>query len=134
MGNENSNNELSYKEDVDVLKSDADIPIEELHAMYTRMNQQEEEEGEKNDNVSDDDDDEEEYEPMIINEIDDETTIDEEERLNKNNNNVLSYQDEIKLLQQDCDEVSIDQLRSMYNQMEQQFQKTKKRIIIKEKK
>ena len=134
--------DMSYADEIAMLQRDNEMSVEELRAMYNNMQQTDtnddnanesnksslqldRDESTNNDNnttsnppsLLDDDDHEPKDEFHPDEEVDDETTIEAEERLGRD----MSYADEIALLQRE-NEMSIDELRAMYADMEQQQQ------------
>ena len=128
--------DMSYQDEIDLLKRENEMSIDELRAFYARM--EEGVEDDENDASSegdasstnidktsdeggtlallDEDDHEEKDEFHLENEeMDDETTIEVEERLGRD----MSYQDEIDLLKRE-NEMSIDDLRALYANIEDQ--------------
>lgn len=132
--------DMSYADEIAMLQRDNEMSVEELRAMYNNI-QQSETNGDSNDtnevsseneqdkltndncitpnqpSLLDEDDHEPKDEFHPDEEVDDETTIEAEERLGRD----MSYADEIALLQRE-NEMSIDELRSMYADIEQQQQ------------
>lgn len=114
---ENLPKEMTYDEEIDLLRLSADMPIEELRKMYAEM--QSNGEGESSDESienmledgSEDTADEEEYEEAEP-ELDDETTIAREESLPQD----ASYSEELDLLKQGA-EMPIEELRQMYSNL-----------------
>lgn len=106
--------DLSVEDEIAALKRDSEVDIEELRAMYTRMNGGESEKPpselsalvqtvEENENDGD-------YQEPEETELDDETTMEAEERLGRD----MSYEEELATLKRES-EMSIEELRSMYN-------------------
>ena len=125
--------EISYEDEIALLKSESEMSIEELRAMYARMEEADDaendaksvesdaassDEGTANPPLSlleeDDHEDKDEFRPSGDGELDDETTIEAEEKLGRE----MSYEDEISLLQRES-EMSIEELRAMYAGMEE---------------
>ncbi|KAL3811882.1 hypothetical protein ACHAXA_005548 [Cyclostephanos tholiformis] len=130
--------DMSYHDEIELLKREGEMSIEELRAMYPNI-----EEGEDEDNNEDeealsegdssvgndedlskvsalallDEDDHEEKDEFHLegDELDDETTIEVEERLGRD----MSYEDEIELLKREG-EMSVEELRAMYANMNKQ--------------
>lgn len=119
--------EISYEEEISVLKTEGEIPIEQLRSMYQSMPNEEpdgesdttENTGSTNAHASamavllssagDMDIENDEYEPNAVEGIDDETTLEAEERLGRD----MSYKDELELLKKES-EMSFDELRALY--------------------
>ena len=120
--------EMSYSEEIDMLKKEGETPIEELLAMYAKMQNSE---VTNSDNYStesspketngdekpykhpifdtDESDEEDEFCPSVQPPVDDETTIEAEEKLGRD----MSYEEEINYLKRES-EMSIEELRAMY--------------------
>ncbi|KAL3922931.1 MAG: hypothetical protein SGILL_001944 [Bacillariaceae sp.] len=119
--------EMSYNEEIDMLKAGAEMPIEDLRKMYGMAAMesdgedepsQEESEPEPNEssllNIDDQSmDEDDEYEESVVPDVDDETTIDAEERLGRD----MSYEDELGMLNRE-NEMSVEELRAMYAGMD----------------
>ncbi|KAL7531374.1 hypothetical protein ACHAXR_005109 [Thalassiosira sp. AJA248-18] len=121
--------DMSYQEEIDLLNKENEMSVEDLRAMYARMEDEggsnsapEENDGLENSEGSIDDalaaldeDDQEEKDEFHLEreELDDETTIDVEEKLGRD----MSYQEEIDLLQRES-EMSVEELRAMYANMD----------------
>ncbi len=119
--------EMSYEEEMAILKRDSEIPIEELVAMYRRIQTQEEsgqedseDENSKRSNANDPIslvgellgqgfDDEEDFVPNEADAMDDETTIEAEEKLGHE----ISHEEEIALLKRESG-MPVEELRKMY--------------------
>mmetsp|Transcript_27958 Transcript_27958/g.42625 ORF Transcript_27958/g.42625 Transcript_27958/m.42625 type:complete len:2205 (-) Transcript_27958:1535-8149(-) len=123
--------ELEPDQEFAILQEESKVPIEELQAMYVRMNQNEDDNKAGNDNIdanntrnaitqkerdsdsidelNHDMEDNDEFVPDAMVEIDDETTIEAEERRGRE----MSYEDEIALLKSES-EMSIEELRKLY--------------------
>jgi hypothetical protein len=111
--------DMSYKEEIDLLESEANIPIEDLRAKYGvhEYGIESADEGEDRDidGLEEDDsvniDDEEDF---VANEheVDDETTMAAEEALPQE----MGYQEEINVLQAEAN-LSVDELRNKYAAM-----------------
>jgi E1A-binding protein p400 len=127
--------DMSYADEIALLQKENEMSIEELRAMYANMERDssdhetsDEEEQVKQPVIDDtgtvaasnslsllDEDDHEEINEFHPDdEVDDETTIEAEEQLGRD----MSYADEIALLQKE-NEMSIEELRAMYADMEQ---------------
>jgi hypothetical protein len=106
--------DVSYSEELELLKKGAEIPIEELHRMYVDFPT-----GsvyEEVDNVSSSSADavvDEEFEDLGVAIVDDETTIEAEEGLKRE----MTYEEELDVLKRE-NELSIGELRAMYFGME----------------
>ena len=116
--------DMSYQEEIDLLKRESEMSVKELRAMYANMEKgdnngtQPAEEGEAMEETAlsllDEDDHEEKDEFHLENaEVDDETTIEAEEKLGRD----MSYQEEIDLLKRES-EMSVEELRAMYANLE----------------
>jgi hypothetical protein len=128
--------EMSGKDEIDLLKREGEMSLEDLRKLYAGMDDSNQQEVEKEKkvpkstrastractraqaNIKEDDDecvkeDDEEFSPSVIAEIDDETTIDAEEKLRRE----MSHEEEMSLLQKDS-EIPIEALREMYAAME----------------
>jgi E1A-binding protein p400 len=123
--------DMSYEDEIALLKRESEMSVEELRQKYTAVlvgdiqqhasdhdNQTDEIESqtlEDTDNVfhqvfdEGDQEDQEEFQPEIGADLDDETTLVAEEKLGRD----ISYEEEIALLQQE-NEMSIEELRAMY--------------------
>jgi len=123
--------DMSYQEEIDLLKQENEMSADELRAMYANMDKDlssgdgHDEEGSKSQVGNDtadsplallDEDDQEEKDEFHLEkeELDDETTIEAEEKLGRD----MSYQEEIDLLKQE-NEMSVEELRAMYSNMEE---------------
>jgi hypothetical protein len=134
--------DMSYEFEINVLKRESEIPIEQLRAMYAEamaVDQSDEDEAENEidlvnvscqedrepssgsaslrnvlhaDDTGSDDEGAEEFEFQEADAVDDETTIEAEEKLGRD----MSYQDEIALLKQES-EMTVDELRAKYASM-----------------
>jgi len=131
--------EMSYEEEIDMLKRESEISLADLRAMYGSTEEVEQSIGEsdslpesdasqtateditslsvlskeidRDDNASE----EEEFQPDAeAYEVDDETTIDAEEKLGRD----MSYEEEIAALKRENDQ-PIEKLRAMYAAMEE---------------
>lgn len=108
--------EMSYRDEIHLLREEADLSIEELRQKYSMMESTQEDEESDNDNIGNNDSEghgddagDEEYvsgEP----EVDDETTLAQEESLPRN----MTYAEEIDLLAEEAN-MSIEDLRRKYN-------------------
>jgi len=128
--------DMSYQDEIDLLKRENEMSLDELRALYARMDEGVEDdennvlsEGDASSTNMDkisgeggtlallDEDDHEEMDEFHLEneEMDDETTIEVEERLGRD----MSYQDEIDLLKRE-NEMSIDDLRALYANIEDQ--------------
>ena len=129
--------DMTYKQELELLKNENEIPVEQLRAMYasalnggdlSSVNDAESPESDDDTRLSkkrgaaggsslallgsadiEDGGDEDEFEPQAGEEIDDETTMEAEERLGQD----MSYADEIALLNQE-NELSVEELRAKY--------------------
>lgn len=103
--------DLSYSEELDLLKQGAEMPIEELRKMYANLGAEDgsEEDEENSAGFSSDDNDDAEYEEAAVPEVDDETTIEAEERLGRD----MTYEEELNILQRE-NEMSVEDLRALY--------------------
>ena len=119
--------DMSYADEIEMLNRENEMSIEELRAMYANMEEDEgnddestqsENNGDTTENelsmLAEDDHMEEDEFHVEKEELDDETTIAAEEKLGRD----MSYQDEIDLLQRES-EMSIEELRAMYANMEE---------------
>lgn len=111
--------EMSVQEEINLLRSEADMSIEELRKKYSGLAANEkdddvEQDGEEEDeeNGEEEEDEEEEYELSAVPEVDDETTIEAEEKMGRD----MSYEEELDMLKND-NEMSIEELRTMYAQL-----------------
>ena len=124
--------DISYEEEIDLLRVEGEVPIEMLRAMYAAMNNDMDPEPSEDDSdkastsedervgstadilvtSGDNDDDFQDYRPNEAEAIDDETTIAAEERLEREK----SYEEEMSLLKNES-EIPIEQLRAMYAKM-----------------
>lgn len=120
--------EMSYEEEMALLKSEGEIPIEQLRAIYANLTDDQDEDSELEppepiasdeetkpsintlfgDSV-DGDGEGEEFKPNETEAVDDETTMEAEERMGRD----MSYEDEIALLKRES-ELSVDELRAKY--------------------
>ncbi|KAL7565038.1 hypothetical protein ACA910_020749 [Epithemia clementina (nom. ined.)] len=126
--------DMSYAEELAMLNRDNEIPVEELRAMYSRLeteanepedtepksvqNDEANEEEESTESIGLDrlndlasqatDEDDAEFRPKSS-ERDDETTIEAEEKLGRE----MSYEEELSILKNE-NELSVDELRAMY--------------------
>ncbi|KAL3920242.1 MAG: hypothetical protein SGILL_003359 [Bacillariaceae sp.] len=110
--------EMSYGEEIDLLKESAEMPIEELREMYAGMAAEgqggvDEDPQEATTVLSSSDegnlDDDDEYEDSAMPTIDDETTIEAEEKLGRD----MTYREELDMLERE-NEMSVEELRAMY--------------------
>jgi E1A-binding protein p400 len=133
--------DMSYQQELELLKTESEIPIEQLRTMYqpstqestNKMDEEEEEECEIYESEIDEDDegeqvsgaaqllgsgiandDQDEYVPESTEIVDDEATLEVEEKLGRD----MSYQEEIAMLQRE-NEMSIEQLRDLVARMAQ---------------
>ena len=110
--------EMSAQEEIDLLKRESEMSVEELRKLYSNLDTpaqsqtpnaetttEEEEEVEDDSTKEDDEDEFSDCEP----ERDDETTIEAEERMGRE----ISHEEEMALLEKD-NEIPIEQLRAMY--------------------
>lgn len=108
--------EISASDEIDLLKQEGDLPIEELRRRYKTREQKSVQNDKEDEEVFGDesneiDGDHEDFEPPVEPEVDDETTIDAEERLGRD----MTYEEEMDMLKRES-ELPIDQLRAMYAQ------------------
>jgi protein required for attachment to host cells len=110
--------EISTQQEIDLLRKESEMSVEELRKLYSGMNEDAESSGE----VSEEDedaidetinDDDKEFCLPVTAEVDDETTIEAEEKLGTE----MSHDEEMALLQQDSN-IPIEQLRAMSAAME----------------
>ena len=124
--------DMSHAQEMEMLKNESEIPIEQLRAMYASMNNdgvdddgdsldelmEEVEDGESDSEgqapsaanlLATGEDDTDDYRPDAAEGVDDETTIEAEERLGR----TMSYKDEITMLNRE-NEMSVEELRAMY--------------------
>jgi hypothetical protein len=102
--------DVSYSEELDLLKQGAEIPIEELRKMYADLPAESaDEEGDKACSSSSDEVLDEEFEDFAVPAVDDETTMEAEESLGRD----MTYEEEIEMLNRE-NEMSISELRAMY--------------------
>jgi len=135
--------EMSHEEEISLLEKESEIPIEQLQAMYAKMQQQElesieatESESDNSDNIkkeslhssinhssmfssaTNDPIENEDFHLDNCVEVDDETTLEAEEKLGRE----MSHEDEIAMLKEQS-EVPIEELLEMYKRMEQANEK-----------
>jgi hypothetical protein len=116
--------DMSYDEEIAMLKRESEMSVEELKAMYTGMQDDSGSEAVFDDTASTDDEkresvadmlasagdgDAEDYQPDDAEAVDDETTLEVEERLGRD----ISYDEELALLKKES-EMSVEELRAMY--------------------
>jgi len=117
--------DMSYEEELSILKQESEMSVEELRAKYAQMaessdgdevtSEEEEEEEEENllgDFVNDENDGGEEFEPDLT-EVDDETTLEAEERMGRD----MTFEDEMEMLKRE-NEIPVEELRAMYSSLE----------------
>ena len=105
--------EMTYEDEINLLKRENEIPVEELRRMYAGMDNDDGSDTSEAIIDEDDHESEDEYRPDV-DVVDDETTIEAEERLARE----MSVEDEITLLQKEST-ISIEDLISMYSRMEE---------------
>ncbi len=111
--------DMSYQEEIDLLKRESEMSVEELRAMYANL---EDGGGDSNnggeastanssalDLLNEDDHEEKDEFHMEEEEMDDETTIEAEEKLGRD----ISYEQELSQLQEE-NEMSTEELRRLY--------------------
>ena len=130
--------DMTYDEEINLLQQESEIPVEQLRAMYAKMNESTEERDDDSDELDqkpppkpvDDkatadggsgadmfkayqegagDDDNEDYKLNEADAVDDETTIEIEERMGRD----ITYEEEMDLLQKE-NEIPVEKLREMY--------------------
>jgi hypothetical protein len=114
--------EMTPSEELQMLRDEQDLSVEELRKRYAALEQEnlneDDEEGFEDEDDDDDDNDltrndgladDEDFEPVKGGDVDDETTIEVEEKLGRD----MSYEDELDLLQKEA-EMSIEELQAMY--------------------
>lgn len=123
--------EMSYEDEIALLKRDSEISIEELREMYANIGDghgaaecdersdsldcREKDEISADELFEDDDyEEQDEFQPTGDDAQDDETTIEAEEKLARE----MSYEDEIALLQKES-EMTIEELKAMYISMKE---------------
>lgn len=108
--------EMSYQDEINLLKRESEMSVEELRLMYAGGGSTSDQDGDQSldESILDEDDQgsENEFRPAD-DAVDDETTMEAEERLGRE----MSVEDEIALLQREG-ETPIEDLRAMYNQAE----------------
>lgn len=125
--------EISHEEEMEILKRESEIPVEELRAMYWRNESQEDDDTPENSNTENamnlnqsgpsslaselfgqgsENDEDEDFAPNEADAVDDETTMEAEERLGRE----MSHEEEIALLKRDS-ETPVEELRKMYEKM-----------------
>ena len=125
---------MSYEDELEMLKREGEMSVEELRAVYANLEDPGNEEDEMDtDEIGSEHEsdpqvsaaaellgnadaiegDEEDFQPTEGADLDDETTIEAEEKLGRE----MSYEDEIALLQKEG-EMSIEELRAMYAAMD----------------
>jgi hypothetical protein len=108
--------DMSYQDELNLLKRESEMSVEELRLMYAgAQDTQSEDDGDSLDESILDEDDqgsEDEFRPTV-DAVDDETTIEVEESLGRE----MSVEDEIALLQKEG-ETPVSDLRAMYEQAE----------------
>lgn len=116
--------DMSYDEEIAMLKRESEMSVEELKAMYANMQDDCGSEAVTDDPASTDDEkresvadmlasagdgDAEDYQPDDAEAVDDETTLEAEERLGRD----IPYDEELALLKKES-EMSVEELRAMY--------------------
>jgi hypothetical protein len=116
--------DMSYDEEIAMLKRESEMSVEELKAIYASMHDDSGSEAvtdelastdeEKRESVADmltsaGDGDAEDYQPDDAEAVDDETTFEAEERLGRD----MPYDEELALLKKES-EMSVEELRAMY--------------------
>jgi hypothetical protein len=116
--------DMSYDEEIAMLKRESEMSVEELKAMYASMQDDSGSEAVTDDPASTDDEkresfadmlasagdgDAEDYQPDDAEAVDDETTFEAEERLGRD----MPYNEELALLKKES-EMSVEELRAMY--------------------
>eukprot|EP00984_Skeletonema_dohrnii_P026780 scaffold16192_cov121-Skeletonema_dohrnii-CCMP3373.AAC.1 len=110
--------DMSYQDEIDLLKRESEMSVEELRAMYANMEDggvecdDEKEAGTATsalDLLNEDDHEEKDEFHMEEDEVDDETTIEAEEKLGRD----MSYEQELSQLQEES-EMSTEELRRLY--------------------
>ena len=116
--------DMSYDEEIAMLKRESEMSVEELKAMYASMQTDSGSEAVTDDPASTDDEkresvadmlasagdgDAEDYQPDDAEAVDDETTFEAEERLGRD----MSRDEELALLKKES-EMSVEELRAMY--------------------
>jgi hypothetical protein len=111
--------DMSYQEEIDLLKRESEMSVEELRAMYASMDGEVASDvGGGNgiiakssalDLLNEDDHEEKDEFHMEVEEVDDETTIEAEERLGQE----MTYEEELSKLQEE-NEMSTEELRKLY--------------------
>ncbi|KAG7368540.1 SNF2-related protein [Nitzschia inconspicua] len=123
--------DVSYLEEIDLLKQGAEVPIEELRRMYAHLSfGTDNEEVKKTDGGSSSASDEDgAYEESAVHEVDDETTIEAEERLGRD----MTYEEELSALHRD-NMMSVEELRAIYGSLDENHlpQPSKERMIVEE--
>eukprot|EP00934_Nitzschia_sp_Nitz4_P002540 Nitzschia sp. Nitz4//scaffold91_size79674//8876//15610//NITZ4_005356-RA/size79674-processed-gene-0.29-mRNA-1//1//CDS//3329560067//2530//frame0 len=104
--------EMTHEEEMEMLKKESEIPIEQLRAQYAAMNSPgssstDEPKDDPEDQSAEDSQEEFEFDPSQAK--DDETTIEAEERLGRD----MTYEQELSILKQDS-EMSVEALREKY--------------------
>jgi hypothetical protein len=110
--------ETSTQEEIDLLRKESEMSVEELRKLYAGMNEDAESSGEapeEDKDVIDEtvNDDDMEFSLPVTAEVDDETTLEAEEKLGTE----MSHDEEMSLLQQDSN-IPIEELRAMSAAME----------------
>lgn len=124
--------DMSYEDEISMLRREGEMSVEELRAMYAGMgeddneddgmeiDEEEQDEGDQKPKArsssnlllgvpQEEESDQDEFVPVTGADVDDETTIEAEERLGRD----ISYEDEIALLKREND-MSVEELRAMY--------------------
>jgi hypothetical protein len=118
--------EMSHEEEMSLLKRESEVPVEDLRAMYARMETKSDVSESQDDSATPNDekpsslaselfghgsenDDEEDFAPNEADAVDDETTMEAEERLGRE----MSHEEEIDVLKREG-EMSVEDLRKLY--------------------
>ena len=109
--------DMSFEAEINLLKRESEMPVEELRRMYSGMGAEngDDDSHSLDESIFDEDDheSEDEFRPAVE-AVDDETTIEAEERLGLE----ISVEDEIAILQRES-ATPVEDLRAMYKQMEE---------------
>lgn len=107
--------DMSYQDEIHLLKRESEMSVEELRLMYAGTENSGQDDQSLDESIFDEDDQESENEFRPATEaVDDETTMEEEERLGQE----MSVEEEIALLQKEG-ETPVEHLKAVYNQMEE---------------
>ena len=104
--------DMSYQEEIELLKRESEMSVEELRAMYASMDGEvasDEVKSSALDLLNEDDHEEKDEFHMEVEEVDDETTIAAEEKLGRE----MTYEEELAKLQEE-NEMSTEELRKLY--------------------